>query len=64
LKASDILYDRDAAGEYLQRCSPTYGEDFFFAILQRCGYAGAGAPNAIFRIATLQRHFRPGGLPR
>lgn len=64
MKASNILYDRDDAGEYFQLYSPTYGEGFFFEIVERRGYAGYGAPNAIFRIAALKRHLRPGGLPR
>ncbi len=64
MKASNILYDRDDAGEYFQLYSPTYGEGFFFEIAERRGYAGYGAPNAIFRIAALKRHLRPGGLPR
>lgn len=64
MKASNILYDRDDSGEYFQLYSPTYGEGFFFEIVERRGYAGYGAPNAIFRIAALKRHLRPGGLPR
>lgn len=64
MKASNILYDRDDAGEYFQLYSPTYGEGFFFEIVERRGYAGYGAPNAIFRIAALKRHLRPGGVPR
>lgn len=64
MKASNILYDRDDAGEYFQLYSPTYGEGFFFEIVERRGYAGYGAPNAIFRIAALKRHLRPDGLPR
>lgn len=63
MKASNILYDRDESGEYFQLYSPTYGEGFFFEIVERRGYAGYGAPNAIFRIAALKRHLRPGGLP-
>lgn len=64
MKASNILYDRDDSGEYFQLYSPTYGEGFFFEIVERRGYAGYGAPNAIFRIAALKRHLRPSGLPR
>lgn len=64
MKASNILYDRDDHGEYFQLYSPTYGEGFFIEIVERRGYAGYGAPNAIFRIAALKRHLRPGGLPR
>lgn len=29
-----MLYDRDTAGEYFQLHSPTYGEGFFFEIVE------------------------------
>lgn len=64
MKMANILYDRDDHGEYFQLYSPTYGEGFFFEIVERRGYAGYGAPNAIFRIAALKRHLRPKGMPR
>ncbi|THV14965.1 bifunctional sugar phosphate isomerase/epimerase/4-hydroxyphenylpyruvate dioxygenase family protein [Rhizobium rhizophilum] len=64
MKIANILYDRDDAGEYFQLYSPTYGEGFFFEIVERRGYRGYGAPNAIFRIAALKRHLRPRGMPR
>jgi 4-hydroxyphenylpyruvate dioxygenase len=64
LRAASILYDRDEAGEYFQLYSPVYGEGFFFEIVERRGYRGYGAPNAIFRIAAQKRHIRPEGMPR
>jgi 4-hydroxyphenylpyruvate dioxygenase len=64
LKADNILYDRDEHGEYFQLYSPTHGEGFFFEIVQRNGYRGYGAANAIFRIAALRKHMRPVGVPR
>lgn len=64
MKSANILYDRDDAGEYFQLYSPTYGEGFFFEIVERREYRGYGAPNAIFRIAALKRHLRPKGMPR
>ncbi|WOS66019.1 bifunctional sugar phosphate isomerase/epimerase/4-hydroxyphenylpyruvate dioxygenase family protein [Sinorhizobium fredii] len=64
LRAENILYDRDEHGEYFQLYSPTYGEGFFFEIVERHGYRGYGAANAIFRIAALKKHLRPEGLPR
>ena len=64
LKAENILYDRDEHGEYFQLYSPTYGEGFFFEIVERRGYRGYGAANAIFRIAALKKNLRPAGLPR
>lgn len=63
LKMNNILYDRDEHGEYFQIYSPTYGEGFFFEIVERRGYQGYGAANAIFRIAALRRHLRPAGMP-
>jgi len=64
LKANDILYDRDDGGEYFQIYSPTSAEGFFFEIVQRAGYKGYGAPNAIFRIAALRKRLQPIGIPR
>ncbi|MBO3761547.1 sugar phosphate isomerase/epimerase and 4-hydroxyphenylpyruvate domain-containing protein [Ciceribacter sp. L1K22] len=64
MKSANILYDRDDGGEYFQLYSPTYGEGFFFEIVERRGYGGYGAPNAIFRIAALRRHLRPKGMPK
>jgi 4-hydroxyphenylpyruvate dioxygenase len=64
LRAENILYDRDERGEYFQLYSPTYGEGFFFEIVERRDYAGYGAVNAIFRIAALKRQLRPEGLPK
>ncbi|TDK29309.1 sugar phosphate isomerase/epimerase and 4-hydroxyphenylpyruvate domain-containing protein [Rhizobium deserti] len=63
LKAENILYDRDEHGEYFQLYSGTFGEGFFFEIVQRQGYKGYGAPNAIFRIAALKKQMRPEGVP-
>lgn len=63
MKLNNILYDRDENGEYFQIYSPTYGEGFFFEIVERRGYQGYGAANAIFRIAALRRHLRPAGMP-
>lgn len=65
LKATNILYDRDASGgEYFQLFSPTYGEGFFFEIVERRGgYNGYGAANAPFRIAAQKRALRPKGMP-
>ncbi|MGI2034563.1 bifunctional sugar phosphate isomerase/epimerase/4-hydroxyphenylpyruvate dioxygenase family protein [Rhizobium panacihumi] len=64
LKADNILYDRDDNGEYFQLYSTTFGEGFFFEIVQRSGYRGYGAANAIFRIAALKKSLRPEGLPK
>jgi 3-dehydroshikimate dehydratase len=59
LRQHHILYDRDDAGEFFQFYSQTFGEGFFFEIVQRCGpYAGYGAPNAPFRIAAQKQALR------
>ncbi|MBP1860007.1 bifunctional sugar phosphate isomerase/epimerase/4-hydroxyphenylpyruvate dioxygenase family protein [Rhizobium herbae] len=63
LKAENILYDRDEYGEFFQLYSGTYGEGFFFEIVERRGYRGYGAANAIFRIAALKKQIRPDGMP-
>jgi 4-hydroxyphenylpyruvate dioxygenase len=63
LKAENVLYDRDEQGEYFQLYSGTYGEGFFFEIVERRGYRGYGAANAIFRIAALKKQIRPEGVP-
>lgn len=63
MKAENILYDRDEHGEYFQLYSGTFSEGFFFEIVERRGYRGYGAPNAIFRIAALRKQIRPEGVP-
>lgn len=65
LRASSILYDRDDNGEYFQIYSQTFGEGFFFEIVERRGqYVGYGAMNAPFRIGAQRRLLRPAGIPR
>ncbi len=65
LRAASILYDRDDNGEYFQIYSRTFGEGFFFEIVERRGaYAGYGAMNAPFRIAAQRRLLRPEGMPK
>lgn len=47
LREASILYDRDDNGEYFQIYSRTFGEGFFFEIVERRGaYGGYGAMNA------------------
>jgi 4-hydroxyphenylpyruvate dioxygenase len=65
LRMANILYDRDAEGEFFQLYSRNFGEGFFFEIVERRGgYRGYGAANAPFRIAAQKRSLRPTGLPR
>ncbi len=65
MRASNILYDRDAEGAFLQLYSRPFAGGMFFEIVERRGgYAGFGAANAPFRIAAQKRHMRPKGMPR
>lgn len=60
LMAENILYDRDDHGEYFQLYSRSYGNGFFFEIVERRGgYKGYGAANAQFRISAQKRHMKP-----
>ena len=59
LRADNILYDRDDDGEFFQLYSTSYGDGFFFEIVERKnGYRGYGAANAQFRLAAQQRELR------
>ena len=65
LRDNNILYDRQGDGEFFQLYSRTYGEGFFFEIVERRnGYDGYGAVNAPFRIAAQKRAQRPLGMPK
>ncbi|SMX38671.1 bifunctional sugar phosphate isomerase/epimerase/4-hydroxyphenylpyruvate dioxygenase family protein [Maliponia aquimaris] len=65
LRRYNILYDRDARGEFLQLYSRPFAGGMFFEILERRdGYGGYGAPNAPFRIAAQKRLMRAKGMPR
>lgn len=63
LKAANILYDRDAAGTFLQAYTTTLDGGLFFEIVQRDGYAGYGAPNAGIRLTAQARLARPISVP-
>lgn len=60
LRRHNILYDRDDhGGELLHLYSKTYGDRFFFEILERRnGYRGMGAANSPFRLAAQARETR------
>jgi len=66
LRRASMLYDRDRdGGEYFQLYSTATDDGRFIEIVERRGgYAGYGAPNAVFRIAAQKRAVRPGGVPR
>jgi 4-hydroxyphenylpyruvate dioxygenase len=55
LRANNILYDRDEAGEYLQAYTRSFEDLFFFEIVERRGYKGFGAVNASIRLAAQTR---------
>ena len=55
LKANNILYDRDAEGEYLQVYTKSFKDLFFFEIVERRGYKGFGAINAPIRLNAQSR---------
>jgi 4-hydroxyphenylpyruvate dioxygenase len=56
MKRHNILYDRDAQGEYFQIYTRAFKKLFFFEIVQRRAYQGYGAPNAAARLAAQSRH--------
>lgn len=65
LRKFNVLFDRDADGDYLQIYTRPLGEGLFFEIVERRGtYRGYGGPNAIFRIAAQRRYVRPPSMPR
>ncbi|GEO94374.1 bifunctional sugar phosphate isomerase/epimerase/4-hydroxyphenylpyruvate dioxygenase family protein [Kocuria turfanensis] len=55
LQELDLLYDRDAQGEFLHFYTGTLGTVFFEVVERRGGYAGFGAPNAPVRLAAQYR---------
>jgi 4-hydroxyphenylpyruvate dioxygenase len=55
LKGSDILYDRDERGEYLQLYTKSFKDLFFIEIVERRGYQGFGAVNAPIRLNAQSR---------
>jgi 4-hydroxyphenylpyruvate dioxygenase len=55
LKANNILYDKDADGEYLQIYTESFNDLFFLEIVERRGYKGFGAINAPIRLNAQSR---------
>jgi 4-hydroxyphenylpyruvate dioxygenase len=64
LRANQILYDREADGEFFQIYSHMFDERFFFEIVERRHYHGFGAANSAIRLAAQSREARPLGMPR
>ena len=56
MRQYNILYDRDADGEYLQLYSRAFAKRFFFEIVERRGYEAYGAANAPIRLAAQSRY--------
>jgi 4-hydroxyphenylpyruvate dioxygenase len=52
----NILYERDAEGEYFQLVSRAFAKRFFFEITERRGYRGYGLSNAAIRLAAQSRY--------
>jgi len=53
MRQHGIVYERTSAGEYFHAYSESFGERFFFEIVQRIGaYDGYGAQNAPARLAS------------
>lgn len=60
LRAHNILYDRDAEGDYFQLYTRAFDRRFFLEFVQRrSGYRGFGAPNASIRLAAQARYRVP-----
>lgn len=56
LRRFNILYDRDADGEYFQLVTRAFAKRFFFEIVERRGYRAYGAANAGIRLAAQSRY--------
>jgi 4-hydroxyphenylpyruvate dioxygenase len=64
MRQANILYDRDASGEFFQLYSEPFAGGMFFEVLERRGgYRGYGAANAPFRIAAQKRLLRTLEVP-
>ena len=58
LQELDLLYDRDADGEFLHFYTATVGSVFFEMVERRGAYDGYGAPNAPVRHAVQYDHLQ------
>ncbi|WP_141014819.1 bifunctional sugar phosphate isomerase/epimerase/4-hydroxyphenylpyruvate dioxygenase family protein [Nocardioides sambongensis] len=56
LRSHDLLYDRDAGGEFLHFYTPLVGRVFLEVVQRDDGYDGYGAANAPVRLAAQRRH--------
>jgi 4-hydroxyphenylpyruvate dioxygenase len=55
LRANNVLYDRQGAGEYFQAYTKSFGGGFVFEIVEPRAYTGFGAANAPIRLAAQTR---------
>jgi 4-hydroxyphenylpyruvate dioxygenase len=57
LQRRNLLYDRDAAGDFVHCYTDSFDDRFFFEVVQRRGYRQFGEANAAVRMAVqAQRH--------
>jgi 4-hydroxyphenylpyruvate dioxygenase len=56
LSELNILYDREANGEYFQLYSRAFAKRFFFEIVERRNYNAYGVANAAIRLAAQSRY--------
>ena len=64
LRTNQILYDRDASGEYFQIYTQNIAGWLFFEVVERRNYAGFGAANAPIRLAAQTRSAPRRDMPR
>ncbi|MBP3036238.1 sugar phosphate isomerase/epimerase and 4-hydroxyphenylpyruvate domain-containing protein [Arthrobacter sp. zg-ZUI100] len=64
LRSLNLLYDRDADGEFLHFYTATVGNVFFEVVERRSSYDGYGAPNAPVRLAAQYARSRSAGSVR
>jgi 4-hydroxyphenylpyruvate dioxygenase len=64
LRANQVLYDRDATGEYFQIYTANIAGWLFLEIVERRNYRGFGAGNAPIRLAAQTRSAQRRDMPR
>ena len=62
MAALNILYDRDAKGEYFQFYSRAVAKRVFFEVVERRSYDGYGAANAAIRLSAQSLHRDPASI--
>jgi 3-dehydroshikimate dehydratase len=64
LRRNQVLYDRDATGEYFQIYTRNFAGWLFFEVVERRDYQGFGAVNAPIRLAAQTRIAPKKTMPR